>query len=72
MIFLMFENFSELGLGTSNPASFGRALSFKKAKNLIDQAIDADLLLDLQHFLLEVMQIQHTQLLHCLLDFQNI
>ena len=39
----MFENFSELGLGTSNLASFGRALSFKKAKNLIDQAIDAEI-----------------------------
>ena len=39
----MFDNFSELGLGTSNLASFGRALSFKKAKNLIDQAIDAEI-----------------------------
>lgn len=39
----MFENFTELGLGTSNIASFGRALSFKDGKNLIEQAIDLDI-----------------------------
>jgi len=36
----MCNNFSKLGLGTSTIASFGRSLSFKKAKALFDLALN--------------------------------
>ncbi|MDC0619441.1 aldo/keto reductase [Candidatus Pelagibacter ubique] len=36
----MFENFSKLGIGTSNIASYGRSISFDNTKRLLDAALE--------------------------------